>query len=189
MSWGYGVGPQTPIPLYPVGQERCFWTPRMGVFELHNANKCHGVLGWPPKHPYLCTLQAGKGVFGYLGWGCLNGTMPRNIVGFCGGAPNTHTSVPYKPAKVFLDTWDGGVLTAQCQKISFGFWGGAPNPPTAVPCGPAKVFMDTYDCGLYLCLCLNCTMPQKMVFGCWGGAPNTHAYHCTLQSGKDVLGI
>ena len=30
------------------------------------------VLGWHPKHPYLCTTWARKGVFEYLGWGCLN---------------------------------------------------------------------------------------------------------------------
>ena len=39
------------------------------------------------------------------------------------GAPNTHTSVPYGPAKVFFDTWDGGVETAPCQKLLFRLWG------------------------------------------------------------------
>ena len=67
---GTRVAPQTPIPLYPIGQQKCFWIPMMMVFELHNA---------------------------------------KNIVGFWGGAPNPPTSVPYRPAKVFLDTYDGGV--------------------------------------------------------------------------------
>ena len=31
--------PQTPIPLYSIGQQRCFWIPGMGVFELHNAKR------------------------------------------------------------------------------------------------------------------------------------------------------
>ena len=33
----------------------------------------------------------------------------KNLFGFLGGAPNTHTPVPHRPAKVFLDTYDGGV--------------------------------------------------------------------------------
>ena len=32
----------------------------------------------------------------------------RILVGFWGGAPNLHTSAHPTPAKVFLDTWDGG---------------------------------------------------------------------------------
>ena len=38
------------------------------------------VLGWRPYHPYCCTPQASKGVFGDLGWGCLNCIMPKNTV-------------------------------------------------------------------------------------------------------------
>ena len=30
------------------------------------------------------------------------------LFGIWGGAPNTHTTAPHKPAKVFLDGWDGG---------------------------------------------------------------------------------
>ena len=36
----------------------------MGVFEMHNAKYIDWLLVWRPKHPYHCTLQAGKGVFG-----------------------------------------------------------------------------------------------------------------------------
>ena len=107
---GYGVAPQTPIPLYPIGQQRCFWIPRMGVFGLQNAKKI--------------------------------------LFGFWGGAPNAHTTVIHSPAKVVLDTWDGGVRTAQCQKILFGFWGGAANTHTTVLHRPAKVFLDTYNGGV-----------------------------------------
>ena len=85
-----GVAPQTPIPQYPTGQQKCFWIPMMLVFEMHNARKYH-----------LCS--------------------------FCGGAQNTHSTVPHWPAKAFLDTYDGGYWTAQCQKTLFGIWGGASN--------------------------------------------------------------
>ena len=34
---GSGVAPQTLIPLYPIGRQRCFWILRMGVFETGNA--------------------------------------------------------------------------------------------------------------------------------------------------------
>ena len=37
---GSSVALQTPIPLYPVGQQGCFWAPRMVVFEPHNAKDC-----------------------------------------------------------------------------------------------------------------------------------------------------
>ena len=36
---GSGVAPQTPIPLYPKVQQRCFWIPRMVLFVIHNAIK------------------------------------------------------------------------------------------------------------------------------------------------------
>ena len=32
---GSGVAPQPPIPLHTMGQKRCFWIPRVGVFETH----------------------------------------------------------------------------------------------------------------------------------------------------------
>ena len=58
--YGSAVAPQTPIPLYPTGQERSFWIPMMVGFELHNDKIlfvfCSGapqtrtaVPYWPPK--------------------------------------------------------------------------------------------------------------------------------------------
>ena len=41
--------------------------------------------------------------------GCRGSGGYWNAVGFWGGAPNTHTSVPHRLAKMFLDTWDMGV--------------------------------------------------------------------------------
>ena len=104
-----GVVLQPPIPLHTMGQKRCLWTPRMGVSETHDAKSIVWVLGWRSNHPHRCTPWARKGVFGYLRWGCLNCTMPKKLLGFLGGAPNTHTCAHHGPEKVFLDTWDGGV--------------------------------------------------------------------------------
>ena len=39
------MAPQAPIPLYPTGQQRCFWVPRMGVFAMHNATTSWYILG------------------------------------------------------------------------------------------------------------------------------------------------
>ena len=40
---GSGLAPQTPVALCPIGQERCFWIPRIGVCEVHNSqNDCVG---------------------------------------------------------------------------------------------------------------------------------------------------
>ena len=36
---GSGVALQTRIPLHTMGQERCFWIPGMGVFEMDDAKK------------------------------------------------------------------------------------------------------------------------------------------------------
>ena len=55
-SLGSWVAPKTSLPLYPVGQQSCFCILMMGVFGLHSAKKIGCVLGWRPKHPYLCTL-------------------------------------------------------------------------------------------------------------------------------------
>ena len=88
------VALQPPIPLHTVGQRKCFWITRMGVFKTDDAEKycvdsgvalqppiplhimsqqrCFWVPGMVvfethvPKHPYHCTLPSSKSVFGYL---------------------------------------------------------------------------------------------------------------------------
>ena len=102
--WGLGWRPKHPY--------LCTLEASKGVFEylgwgcLKRTMPKNGVwgLGPRPKHPYLCTLQTSKGVFEYLGWGCLKRTMPYNGVWGLGWRPSTHTSVPYRPVKVFLGT-------------------------------------------------------------------------------------
>ena len=51
-----------------MGHKRCFWIPDMVVFETHPAKKMLPVVRWRPKHAYLCTTEARKGVFAYLKW-------------------------------------------------------------------------------------------------------------------------
>ena len=74
------MGLQTPIPLYPIGQQRCFWILRWGCLNCTMPKYYVSVLGWRPKHPYHCTPQARKGVSGYLGWLSVNCLVPQNIV-------------------------------------------------------------------------------------------------------------
>ena len=59
--------------------------------------KLLGFLRWRSVHTYLCTPWARKCVFGYLGWGCLNGQCQKRVFGFWGGTPNTHTFLPFWP--------------------------------------------------------------------------------------------
>ena len=179
---GFGVAPQAPIPLYPMGQQRCFWIPRTVVFEMHNVKKYWLGSGVAPQAPIQTTVSHG-------------------------------------PATVFLDTWNGVVRNAQCEKISFWFWGGAPSTHTTVPHGPAKVHwipsmvvfemhcagkyrlgfgvapqapIPLYHIGQQRCFwiprmgCLNCTR-RKILFGLWGGAPKTDTT-VLHRLAKDVFG-
>ena len=36
---GSGVAPRTRIPVHTVEQKRCFWIPKMVVFETHHTQK------------------------------------------------------------------------------------------------------------------------------------------------------
>ena len=108
--FGSLVVPQTPIPLHTLGQKRCFWMPGMGVFVTGNGRKHYlgsGVVPQTPMplHPMgqqRCFWIPKMGVFAM-------DNAKKTVIGFRGGAPNTHTSAPHGLAKAFLDTWDGGV--------------------------------------------------------------------------------
>ena len=105
---GCGVAPQTPTPLHTMGQKRCVWVLRMGVFETHHAKKIYGVgSGLVPQTRIPLRTVGQKRCF----W------IPKMVVfethhdkkiccGFRGGAPNTHTTAQHKPEQVFLDPWD-----------------------------------------------------------------------------------
>ena len=104
------VAPQTPTPLH---------TPT----PAHTHTSAH-------THTF-CTPWARKGVLGYVGWGCLKWTMPRNIVwiqGWCHQHPHLCTH-PY-------------VCTQWAGKGVFGYlgWGRltfvhqrAPSSPDSLP--------------------------------------------------------
>ena len=95
------------------------------------------VLGLRPKHPYLCTPYASKIVLGYLGWGCLGCTMLKTVsFGFQGGAPNTLTTVPCRPAnpmvrvfaappqnQFFLASFGSNTTMIGIQNTFAGVWG------------------------------------------------------------------
>ena len=61
-----GGAPQRRILLYLTVQQKCFWIPGM-VMKCTVPENGVWVLGWRPKHPYLCRLQSRKGAFGCLG--------------------------------------------------------------------------------------------------------------------------
>ena len=70
------------------------------------------------------------------------------LFGLWGDAPNSNTTVPQRPAKLFLHTSLMGVFELHnAEKNLFGFWGGTPNTNTSVLQRPAKVFLDTEDGG------------------------------------------
>ena len=74
----FGLAPQAPMVPYTMSQQRCFWIHGLEVFEMDNAKKhCLGPRVAPQTPiPPLRTPWARKGGFRYLGWGCLEGTMP-----------------------------------------------------------------------------------------------------------------
>ena len=88
--------------------ETVVWIPRMGVFEMHNAKQYAVGSGVALQTPIpqdttsqkLCFWIPRTGVFEMH-------NAKKKCCGFCGGAPNTHTTAHHKPETVFLDTQDG----------------------------------------------------------------------------------
>ena len=58
------------VDLHQICPQKCFWIPRMGVFEMRNARQ-RGLLAWCSKRTYLCTTCASKSGCGYRGCGRL----------------------------------------------------------------------------------------------------------------------
>ena len=102
---GSGVPLQAPIPMYHIDQQKCFWIPRMVVFELHDGNKyCLGS-GVAPQTPVPPHPIGQQRCFWIPGMVVIELHNAKKIVfGFWGGAPSTHITVRHRPAKVFLDT-------------------------------------------------------------------------------------
>ena len=119
MPWGSGVAPQPPIPLYPIGQQRRFWTPGMGVFDLHNAKKyCLGSGAAPQTHTPIPLYPIGQQRrFWIPGIGVFElHNAKQTFPGFWGGAPNTHMLVPHRPVKVLFGYLRWGCLNYITQK-------------------------------------------------------------------------
>ena len=58
-----GVAPQTPIPLHTMGQKRCFWIPKLEVFEKHHARKYVMDFGVAPQTRIALHTTGQKKVF------------------------------------------------------------------------------------------------------------------------------
>ena len=103
--FGFRGGAPSTLPLYHIGQQKCFWIPRMVVFILHNANKyCLGS-GVALQAPIPLYPIGQQKCFWIPRMVVFEQHNAKNILfGFWGGAPSTHTTVPHRPAKVFLDT-------------------------------------------------------------------------------------
>ena len=76
---GSGVAPQTLIPLYPTGQQKCSWIPRMMVFEMHNAIKWCLDSGVAPQTPIPLYPSVQQKCFWVPRIGCLKCTMPKKF--------------------------------------------------------------------------------------------------------------
>ena len=157
--WHGAPSPHTFAPNMPA---TVFLDPQADMFEMRNAKKT-APLAWPPKRAYLCTEYASKGVFGYLGWGCLKCTVPQNV-GFWHGAPRAHTSGLNMPAKVFLIPKMGLFAMRTAKVCGFGM-----APQARIPLH--QIFQQRC-----------CWRPRMGVFGMrnatnvgvWRGAPSAH---------------
>ena len=166
-----GVAPQTSIPLHTMGQERYSWIPGMGVFEMDTKNIVW-VLGWRPKHPYLCTLWAKKGVFGYLGWGCLKWTLPNNLVRVLEWRPKHPYVCTPRVRKGVPGYLRWRCLKWKMPKILFGLTGWRlKHPYLCTPWARKVVFghLEWYGAVLN-------EQCRKRLFGFCSGAPNTHDF-------------
>ena len=101
-----GVAPQTPIPLYPGGEQKCFWIPKMVLFELHNAKTYCLSCGVAAQTPVPLYLIGQRGWFWIPRMGVFELHNAKKPSLGSGVAPIP--LCPYRSAKVFLDTYDGG---------------------------------------------------------------------------------
>ena len=138
-SWGFNVAPQNPIPLHQICQQQCFWAPRKGTFEMHNAKTC-ALLAWRPKRAHLCTNSASNSAVGYLGRACLKCAMPKH----CPFGVPPQARIPLHQICQQQCSWVPrmGMFEMHNAKKML-FWRGAPSTHTSAPNMPATVFLDT----------------------------------------------
>ena len=139
---GSGVALQTPIPLYIMGQKRCFWIPGMGVFEMHNAKEyCLGS-GVALQTPIPLYTVGRKRCFWIPGMGCLKWTIPKNIVWVQEWCPkHPYICTPWARKDVFGYLVWGCSHCAMHKNAACGR--GAPSAHTSAPNLPERVFLDT----------------------------------------------
>ena len=105
MLWVLGVAPQTRIPLHTLDQKRCFWIPKMVVFEMHYAKKYAMGSGVAPQ-PCIPLHTMGQMRCFWIPKMVVFEMHPAKKIcyGFWGGAANMHTFAHHGPEKVFPDT-------------------------------------------------------------------------------------
>ena len=174
------------------------------------------VSGWRLKHPYHCTLLTSKVVLGYLGWGCLNCTMPKNIFG---SGVASQTPIPLYPIGQQKCFWIPGISVHNARKYSLCSGVAPPTPTPRYPIGQQRRFwiprMGVFELRNAKRYCLGSEVapqtptplypigqqtcfwiPRMGVFElhnakkyCLGsGVAPEHPYHCTLLASKSVFG-
>ena len=138
------------------------------------------VLGWRPKHAYLCTPWARKGVFGYLKWWCLKHTVPQNMLWVLGWRPkHAYLCTPWARKSFCIPKM---VVFEMHNAIKWCLGSGAA-PRTPIPLYPTvqqKCFWIPWMVMFEMHNAIN-------VAWVLGWRPK-HSYHCTLQASKSVLG-
>ena len=138
---GSGVALQAPIPLYHIDQQKCFWIPRMGVFEMHNAKKyCLGS-GVAPQTPIPLYPIGQQRCFGIPGMGVFEMRNAKKCGVLVWRSKRAYLCTKSARKSVF------GYLVRKCLKCAMpknvDFWRGAPSAHTSAPNLPAKAFLDT----------------------------------------------
>ena len=143
-SCGFCGGAPTPHISAHYGQKSCPWIPRMGVFQMHCAEKkCVG--SWMAHRtciPVQTTGQKSCSWIPRMGVFQIHNAK-KLLCGFWGCAPNTHTSVRHGPAKVFLIPRMGGFETHHTQKYCVGSEVALQTPIPLHNAGQQRCFLDT----------------------------------------------
>ena len=153
------------MPLYPIGQQRCFGVPRMGVFEMDNAKKyCLGS-GVAPQKPIPLYPIGQQKCFGVPRMGLFEMDNAKKYCLGSGVAPKT--LIPLYPIGQQRCFWIPGMGVFEMDNAEKIVWvvGGAPNTHR-IPWAREGVF------GYLGWRCLKCAMPKNI--GVWRGAPSAH---------------
>ena len=137
----YGVAPKTRIPLHTMNQKKCFWIPKMVVFERHSAKQYVVRSGVALQTHVPVHAVASKGVFGDLKWWCLKRTLPKILVWALGSRPKTH--IPLHPMGQQRWFWIPKMVVFERHHAKKYVVSGAEMTHTCADHGPANVLWDT----------------------------------------------